>query len=76
MKRVYSGKSDQEGYKHMTIYDDGSKVYFNDIKPSKELDRAFTNCWNSLPREKQIEINRKIELKRKEAENGYISRTV
>lgn len=62
MKKVYSGKSDQEGYKNMTVYDDGSCVYYNDLKVTDELNRVFTECWNSLSREKQLEINRKSEM--------------
>lgn len=60
MRKIYSGKSDKEGYKNMTVFDDGSKVYFNDLKTTDEINRAFTECWNSLPYEKQLEINERI----------------
>lgn len=66
MQQVYSGKSDKEGYKNMTVYDDGSKIYFNDLQPSDELNRVFTECWNSLSLEKQIEINKRVEERRKQ----------
>lgn len=70
MQRVYTGPSDKEGYKNMITYDDGSHIYYNDnMGSSEELNRIFSRAWNSLSREKQIEINRKIEEKKKNTKN-------
>ena len=77
MERVYSGKSDKENYKNMTIYSDGSRIYFNDLRPNEELNRVFSECWNSLPDEKKKEINKKIsERRRKHDGDGNVSRCV
>lgn len=77
MERVYSGKSDNEQYKNMTVYSDGSRIYFNSLQASEELNRVFSECWNSLSTEKKEEINRKIkEMKKGNDRNGYISRRV
>ena len=66
MRRVYSGASDKEGYKNMITYDDGSHIYYNDnMGSSEELDRIFSRAWDSLSREKQIEINQRIEERTK-----------
>ena len=74
MERVYSGKSDNEQYKNMTVYSDGSRIYFNNLQASEELNRVFSECWNSLSTEKKEEINRKIkEMKKGNDRNGYIS---
>ena len=64
MQRVYSGISDKEGYDNMITYDDGSHVYYNeDMGCSEEVNRIFSRAWDSLPRKKQLEINKKIEEK-------------
>lgn len=69
MRRVYSGPSDKDGYKNMVTYDDGSHVYYNDFGSTEELSRIFTRAWDSLPKEKQIEINNKMKARDKNVRN-------
>ncbi|MEG0830468.1 MAG: hypothetical protein RSD88_07430 [Anaerovoracaceae bacterium] len=66
MQRVYTGESDKAGYDNMITYDDGSHIYYNDnMGSSEELNRIFSRAWDSLPKEKQLEINNKIEEKQR-----------
>ncbi|MEG2324248.1 MAG: hypothetical protein RSB80_07880 [Anaerovoracaceae bacterium] len=77
MQRVYTGESDKEGYKNMVKYDDGSRVYYNEFGSVEELSRIFSAAWDSLPPEKQIAINKKIEERKKSNarnRNEYIRR--
>ena len=74
MERVYSGKSVNEQDIFRTVNSDGSRIYFNSLQASEELNRVFSECWNSLSTEKKEEINRKIkEMKKGNDRNGYIS---
>lgn len=59
--------SDVAGYKNKMIHDNGGVTYYNDIKMTDSLSRVMSRCWDSLPDDKKIEINKRyVEKQKKE----------